>query len=147
MMKYLILICLLIGVKWGNCCDCNRADELNDYEFNSYSLIITGKIIRIENNKGNIFLVIKVETFYKGDTLNRIIKINNPPEAFCGLSARIGEKWLIYAYLFTYKNKTYLRTDICSRSKSFSRRSLCCYLKDEMNADLKFLNNKKFNGG
>jgi hypothetical protein len=142
-MKIILLVYLILVANLSKCCECDGPKEINDRLYDFYNVILIGKIINIEKRNDTHFLVIKVDTYYKGDTTKKIIKIYTPPEQFCGLVTRIGEKWLIYAYVDSFNSKPYLLTDICTRSKTFNKKSLCCYKMDEMKRDLAFLEGKK----
>jgi hypothetical protein len=66
------------------------------------------------------------------------IKVSTPStDGLCGISAKIGEHWLIFAY----KYENYFITDLCTRTKTLETKAHN-YKKDEVEADLVFLENK-----
>jgi hypothetical protein len=134
MRPYLFIIGLLISYI-GNCCSCNHLDKIDDEQYNQYSLILKGKVIKITLSSFERIIFLKVNAYYKGEQNKDIIKIISPrQEGECGILPKVGEYWLMFAN--TSGNK--FRTDLCTRTKNMNPKAWD-YKKDELKSDLDFL--------
>jgi len=135
---YFIVVFTLISYVAFSC-SCIVPDEIDENQYNSYDLILKGKIINITKNKQGTFLTIKVDKYYKGDLQKNIVKVNTPnTEGLCGLYVNVGETWLIFAYNF----KSLFKSDQCTRSKRLSNKPLPSQ-SQLIKAELEFLERKQ----
>lgn len=122
-------------------CSCIPLPPIDNKQYNEYSLIAKGKVVKITfSNLGeNIYLT--VDTCYKGGQKRETIKIVSPSsEGICGIFPKIGERWLMFAYA---EGKNY-KTNLCTRTKNMNPKAWN-YNNDELSDDLKFLRAKLAN--
>jgi hypothetical protein len=84
-------------------------------------------------------ITFSIDTYFKGVGKERTVTIISPLESgICGIFPVNGERWLMFAY---QNGKSY-RTNLCTRTKRMNPR-VWNYSKEELEADLKFLNEKR----
>ena len=137
-MKTIIYITLIIGLLQSKsmACGCIGTGELDKKEFKKYDLVISGTVIRLEDDGFNTIIVLKLDKIYKSKVESKELKVLTP-KGSCELGAKINENWLIFAY----RRKQFFTTDVCTRSKILDTDSLY-YKEKEVDSDLKFLRKK-----
>ena len=134
-MKIIILLLSLSYTLIGSCCTCVNQGEINDEQYNSYDLIVKGQIEKIEEDGWSKTIHIRIETLYKGQHDNKLLKIQTPSQSgMCGIFPKVGENWL----MFTYKNEKGFTTSLCTRTKNMNRNGWD-YNRKELKSDVKFL--------
>ncbi|WP_207535650.1 hypothetical protein [Desertivirga arenae] len=137
-LKYSLLIIFLITSKIASSCKCMALGKIDDKQYDQYELIVKGRIIKvgIEGTKRSIS--VKVLNCFKGSEKADTVFISTPIDgAACGISPKVGEKWLLFAN-GSAENYT---TSMCTRSKSMSSNAEN-FNKKEVRSDLKYLKRK-----
>lgn len=137
-MRYIFLFGLLLLSLAAAPCSCLSSGKINEEQYNSYNLIITGKVVKLVEKEFNRIIYIKVVKYFKGNKKTTIVKIETPVwQSACGITPKIGENWL----LFAYKQGKIYTTNLCTRTKSMNDKAWN-YNKSEIDDDLKFLESK-----
>lgn len=137
-MKKIISSFVLLLASINVCFSCTCAMGKVDIQlFTQTEIIFTGKIIKIVNNKslGENQITFEIKQGLKGlPGGKKTFDVNTPDYGgMCGISGKVGDEWLIWAY--TRNGKVY--TDICTHSNLLAR------VKD----DLKIIQSFKEKGG
>lgn len=139
MFKYTLLALFLFLAQPSFTCDCQPLRPLNNRQYNSYDLIVMGKIKKVVEGTEVNTIYIKVRETYRGMPKKKIIAITTPTESFrCGIAPRRGDAWLMYAR----KYKGRYNTNQCMRSKPLARRAGYYARKSVLEGDLAFLAQK-----
>lgn len=139
-MHFSLPLCLLIHQALF--CSCLPPQPIDDTQYSQYNLIAEGKIKKVVAKDLERIIFFKVNTFYKGQSKQRTIIIHTPlTEGACGISPKKGEAWLMFAFA----EGAYYRTQLCTRTKNMNDQAWN-YHKEELAADIKFLEEKKAAG-
>ncbi|MBL4593004.1 MAG: hypothetical protein JKX68_04215 [Flavobacteriales bacterium] len=112
--------------------------KINDEQYNSYDLIVKGKIEKIENGEWTRTIYVRIEKKYKGDLDSKLVEISSSSESgMCGIFPETGETWLIYAN----KSENTYSTNMCTRTKTLNKEAWN-YNQEEIKKDLAYLENK-----
>lgn len=123
----------------ATCCDCKHPGKINDEQYNQYNLIFKGKVIKISAFNLTKIIYLKIDTIYNGSNSRKIIKIISPLQgAMCGITPKLGEVWLIFAYL----SEGNFTTNLCTRTKRMNAKAWD-YNDKELIDELEFLENKR----
>jgi len=137
MRLYLLGITLLLS-KISFCCSCVPLNEIDEQQYNQYSLIFKGKIIKVYEASLQRIILVKVDTYYKGEQKTRTIKITTPRQSGeCGIFPKTGESWLMFAYV----SRKEFMTNLCTRTKNMNPKSWN-YNNVVLTEDLEFLERK-----
>ncbi|ELR68889.1 hypothetical protein C900_05669 [Fulvivirga imtechensis AK7] len=137
-MKIITLTLLLLISYKGFCCSCQRPEKISNKDFNSYDLIVKGRIDKIDKGDRVNVIYVRIERRYKGVITGEAVTVSTPSQSgMCGISPQVGDTWLIFAN--SYKD-SYI-TDICTRTKSLNPQAWN-YRKQEVKDDLRFLERK-----
>lgn len=135
-MKYLFLPMFLFLSQITYCCNCNPLGAIDDEQFNSYNIILKGKVTRIAATDFTKTIYVKVESYFKGRLKSTTIKIETPAQSgACGIYPIVGERWLMFA---SKKGKNYF-TSLCTRTKRLNASDYT----DAVKKELEFLERKK----
>jgi hypothetical protein len=122
----------------GICCSCLPLAGITEADYNSYQLILKGKVTQVIESNFERILEIKVAFYYKGSLKTDTVRISTPlEEGMCGINPGVGDNWLIFAYADRY----YYRTNLCTRTRNMNPDSWN-FDKDELQQDLEFLEDK-----
>jgi len=134
---YVTLIAILFQSK-AIACGCIGTGKLDRKEFKKYDLVISGTVIRLEDDGYNTIIVLQPNHVYKSSKKLKEVKVLTPKSS-CELGVKLHEKWIIFAYW----KSIFFTTDVCTRSKILETESPY-YKAKEVAADLKFLRRKKY---
>ena len=102
-------------------CDCIRLEDPNlqvlvNYYYKRASVVFSGKVVKIDRKPNNNFVKVafNVEKSWKRVLENEVIVTTTNSDEDCGYSFKVGEKYLVYAYVD--KNINELATTICTRT-------------------------------
>lgn len=138
-MRIIFLILCLLTFQAANCCTCLSLPRIDNEQYNKYDFIATGIAIRVEDDKWQRFIYLKVEKSYKSEKEKDTVQIISPnTEGECGITPEVGERWLVFAYTKDGK----LHTSLCTRTKSMNPKTWN-YDKAEIDDDIAFLEKKK----
>lgn len=139
-MKYFLLILTIFTSTTLLGCDCEILGALNDEQYNSYELIVVGKVKKVVEGDQMNTIYLRVKQVYKGVPQKRTVAIRTPKDPFrCGIVPEKGQAWLMYAR----KYEGQLMTNQCTRSKSLTRKARFYYSsKGVLEGDLAFLEAK-----
>lgn len=131
--KILLILIISLFIRPAFSCSCLELGEINNEQYNSYGLILTGKVISINDSlplyKNFNVLVYSV---YKGKINTDTISLFTfKGSGMCGISPKINDEWLFFV-----DNNSHSVTS-CSRSKVMSGNS--SYNYNEVISDLVFL--------
>jgi hypothetical protein len=136
MLNLLLLFSLLTPKP--NYCSCIPLPPIDEQQYNEYDLIVKGKVAKISLSNSKRSIDVIVETYYKGRQNKTKIKIITPrQEGECGIVPKIGEDWLMFAFV----DKNGFRTELCTRTKNMNPKAWD-YNKNEITDDIKFLEAK-----
>jgi hypothetical protein len=136
MLPLLISIMSLLSPK--PFCSCLELGPIDDQQYNSYSLIFKGKMLKDTVIGLERHLTFSVGKYYKGIEVQTTQEITTPSNsAMCGINPLLGDEWLIFAY----GEKLNYTVSLCSRSKNISQK-VWEHNKKEIESDLKFLEKK-----
>jgi hypothetical protein len=141
-MRFLFfLTILLFNNQIANSCSCIYPGPIDDKQYNEYSLIAKGKIIKVIELKFTRIIHIRLTDIYKGNEKSQIIVIESPSQSgMCGIFPKVGENWLMFAYA---SGKAY-ETNLCTRSKNMNPNpNSQDYREEELKKDLIFLKAKR----
>ncbi|SNR14149.1 hypothetical protein [Tenacibaculum jejuense] len=97
-MKKILFVCFFIlQIKNAYGCSCSR-DQINQEEYDKYTLIFLGKIIQVEDcdNEGYQEFTFEIEELFKGQTTTFVSGFNNCG-GVCNYGYKIGQKWLVFS--------------------------------------------------
>jgi hypothetical protein len=138
-MKLFLLFTSLFSFQVAQCCSCIHQGKIDEKQYDEYQLIAKGKIIKVAEHRYLKVIFLQISTLYKVDKQEKVIMIISPKdEGLCGIIPRYGEVWLMFAY----KDGKSFKTDLCTRTKNMDPKAWN-YRKDELEADLKFLEEKR----
>lgn len=121
-----------------NFCSCTLLAPMDDKQFNEYSLIIKGRVVKVIEGEFKRVIHFSVDSFYKGNQQKGLVEVVSPSSSgMCGIFPKKGENWLVFAYT---KSKSY-ETHLCTRTKNMNSK-VCDYNEEELKADLKYLEAK-----
>jgi hypothetical protein len=115
MIKYFSILLLTLSINIAQSCSCLEYGEMDDEQYNSYELIISGKVISV-NDSLDFFTFFQVQVYntYKGhlkkDTINLVTAQNS---GMCGIYPKTNQEWLF----FGTKSASSFDISSCSRSK------------------------------
>lgn len=102
-------------------CDCIILTDPNlqvlvNYGYKRASVVFSGKVIKIDKKPNNNFVKVtfNIEKSWKRVLENEVILTTTNSDEDCGYSFKVGEKYLVYAYVG--KNINELATTICTRT-------------------------------
>jgi hypothetical protein len=135
-MKHFLLSSLLFLSQAAYSCTCLPLGTIDKVQYNSYNLIVKGKITNVVDKDFVRFIYIRVDTYFKGKRKARIIIIESPSQSgMCSIFPKIGEQWLIFAR----KKDNVFYTNLCTRTINLNPKAWN-YNKEKIDADLSFLN-------
>jgi len=136
-MSYLLLVFSLLTHR-TNYCSCIPLGPIDEKQYNEYSLIVKGKVVKEQVSNFERTIYLNVEIYYKGgNNQNKIIITTPRQEGMCGIVPKVGEEWLMFAY---GKDNGY-RTELCTATKNMNSKAWN-YNKNEITDDIKFLEAK-----
>jgi hypothetical protein len=122
----------------GFSCSCASLGKINEEQFKSYDLIVKGQIEKVEKGEWIRTIYVRIEQQYKGVIKSELVIIYTPSESgMCGIFPKVGETWLIFAQ----KDENSYSTILCTRTKNMNPEAWN-YDKDEIDSDIKYLENK-----
>jgi hypothetical protein len=134
---YLVLFILLFS-NVAYCCSCVPLGNIDDQQYNKYDAIFTGKVLSIQKKLWMKEITFEIQTLFKGIQKSSKIKITtSAQEGTCGISPKVGEEWLIFAY----RENEGFETNLCTRTKSMNKKAWN-YNKNELQQDIDYLNQK-----
>lgn len=128
-MKNVFLLVLLLAMTRTFACSCARTAGPLSYKvgesFSKSDLIITGKVVDIEDVKTGYSMIytFEVTEMIKGEAQKKTIEIiSNRNGASCGYVFKLGQSYLVYARMSTrFTSKTNndfdFTTSLCSRNQ------------------------------
>ena len=117
-MKPVLTIMFLLTFYLGYTCSCINLGKIDKEQFESYDLIITGKILNIDFGEFTQKIKIGIHKIYKGKVSNLTITLSSSSQSgMCGIFPKVGEKWLVYAN----GKKTKFSTSLCTRTQNLTR--------------------------
>src|SRR5215203_1038523 len=120
-------------------CSCTPLGPIDDKQYNEYGLIIKGKVVKVTEEKFERAIYLSIDACYKGTKTKPLVKVISPSESgMCGIFPKKDENWLMFAYT---DGKSY-HTNLGTRTKNMNSKAWD-YNKEELIADLKFLEAKK----
>lgn len=97
-MKHFLLYSFLFLSQAAYSCTCLSLGTIDKVQYNSYNLIVKGKITNVIDKDFVRFIYIRVDTYFKGKRKAKIIIVESPSQSgMCGIFPKIGEQWLIFA--------------------------------------------------
>ena len=94
---------------------------------------------KVLDDRWQRFIHVNAKTLYKGREGNKTIQIvSSSREGTCGISPKVGEQWLRFAY----GEGSELQLSLCTRTKSMNTEAWD-YNKSAIDNDIVFLQNKK----
>lgn len=137
-MRFYLLLFVLLFSNAAYCCSCEPQGKIDDQQYSKYDAIFTGKIISIQKKQLIKEITFEIQKQFKGILkLSKITITTSAQEGTCGISPKVGEEWLIYAY----RDKEGFQTNLCTRTKSMNKKAWN-YKKDELEQDIEYLNQK-----
>lgn len=134
---YLILFVLVFSNDVYSC-SCESHGKMDDQQYNKYDVIFSGKAISIQKKQWMKEITFEVQTRFKGVLkLSKVTITTLAQESTCGISPKVGEEWLIFAY----RESEGFQTSLCTRTKSMNKNAWD-YNKDELQQDIEYLNQK-----
>ncbi|TNE78726.1 MAG: hypothetical protein EP332_13180 [Bacteroidetes bacterium] len=94
-------------------CYCGAVGQLSLEEYNNLDVLFIGTISDVVDTSGHWMAVFQVDTAIKGDTNKQILVYSGRSGAACGLYFKPGQKWIIYANIYT---QGIIEASYCSRS-------------------------------
>ncbi len=95
-------------------CSCGAVGQLSLEEYNNLDVLFIGTISDVMDTSGRRMAVFQVDTSIKGDTNKVKYIFTNRWSASCGLYFKPGQKWIIYANIYS---QGILEASYCSRSR------------------------------
>ncbi|RXK59242.1 hypothetical protein ESA94_13960 [Lacibacter luteus] len=137
-MRIFLIVFILLLSRTSYSCSCIPLGEIDDEQYNEYEAIFSGKVIAIKKKQWTKEVTFEIQIRFKGiQKLSQIVITTSAQEGTCGISPKVGEQWLIFAYRENEK----LQTSLCTRTKSMNKKAWN-YNKDELQKDIEFLNRK-----
>jgi hypothetical protein len=136
-MKITLLSVLIFFSFYCFSCSCIGLGKIDKKQYDSYDLIAKGQIIKIPDEENGFYM--KIESLYKGEVKSDTVRVfSSNDEAMCGISFKIGEYWLIYAY----EKRKKFSTGLCTRTKNLDPNSWR-YNEKEISEEIRFLSRRK----
>ncbi|NCU02406.1 MAG: hypothetical protein GXC73_00320 [Chitinophagaceae bacterium] len=137
-MRIFLTLFILLLSSTAYCCSCIPLGEIDDEQYNEYDAIFSGKVVSIKKKQWTKEITFEIQRRFKGiQKLSQITITTSAQEGTCGISPKVGERWLIFAY----REKERFQTSLCTRTKSMNKKAWD-YNKDELQKDIEFLNRK-----
>ncbi len=113
-------------------CSCLPVGEISEEKYDSYDLILKGRVEKAREEGKEVIYTVRVEKLYKGEGIQKDIEIRSHQySSMCGIGFMPGQEWLIYGY----KKENYFMTDLFTRSLRMDTERH----RDRLNNDLSFL--------
>lgn len=137
-MRIFLILFILFFSNAAYCCSCEPPGKIDDQQYNKYYAIFTGKIISIQKKQWAKEITFEIRIQFKGILkLSKITITTSAHESTCGISPKVGEEWLIFAY----REKEGFQTNLCTRTKSMNKKAWD-YNKEELQQDIEYLKQK-----
>jgi len=119
-------------------CSCEPPGKIDDQQYNKCDVIFSGKVISIQKKQWMKEITFEIQMRFKGiQKPSKITITTSAQESTCGISPKLGEEWLIFAY----REKEGFQTSLCTRTKSMNKKAWN-YNKDDLQQDIEYLNQK-----
>lgn len=137
-MRISLILFILLLSSTAYCCSCIPIGEIDDQQYNKYDGIFAGKVILIKKKLWVKEITFEIQIRFKGiQKTSKITITTSAEESTCGISPKVGEEWLIFAYRETEG----FQTSLCTRTKSMNKKAWN-YNKEELQQDIEYLNQK-----
>lgn len=137
-MRIFLILFILFFSKAAYCCSCEPLGKIDDQQYNKYDAIFTGKVISIQKKQWMKEITVEIQIRFKGTLkFSKITITTSAQEGTCGISPKMGEEWLIFAY----REREGFQTNLCTRTKNMNKKAWN-YNKEELQQDIEYLNQK-----
>ena len=137
-MRIALILFILLFSNAAYCCSCVPLDKIDDNQYKKYDVIFKGKVLSVTTTGATKEVVFEVATPFKGgDKMRKLTVKTEAHESECGISPKVGEVWLVFAY----KEQNGFQTNLCTRTKNMDSKTWN-YRKEELQQDIEYLNQK-----